>query len=42
MMRWFADLIRGNDSEEDVERALQAGVDLNLEEILAEAEREAP
>jgi tetratricopeptide (TPR) repeat protein len=42
MMRWFADLIRGNDSEEDVERALQAGVDLNLEEILVEAEREAP
>jgi hypothetical protein len=40
--RWLADLIRGTDSEEDVERALQAGVDLNLEEILAEAEREAP
>ncbi|HEX3111723.1 MAG TPA: protein kinase [Candidatus Eisenbacteria bacterium] len=42
MMGWFADLIRGNDSEEDVERALQAGVDLNLEEILAEGDREAP
>ena len=42
MMRWFADAIRGNDSEEDVELALKAGEDLKLEEILVEAERQDP
>ncbi|HEU4940225.1 MAG TPA: tetratricopeptide repeat protein, partial [Candidatus Eisenbacteria bacterium] len=42
LMRWVADTIRGNDSEEDLERALKAGEGLNLEEILEEAERLAP
>jgi hypothetical protein len=42
LMGWFADTIRGNDSEEDVERALKAGEGLKMEEILEEAERQAP
>jgi len=41
-MGYFSDLIRGNDSEEEVERALRAGDGLKVEEILEEAERKAP
>jgi tetratricopeptide (TPR) repeat protein len=39
-MTWFADLIRGDDSEEEVEAAMKAGEGLKVEDILAEAERE--
>jgi tetratricopeptide (TPR) repeat protein len=42
LMGGFADEIRGNDSEEDAERALKAGEELKVDEILEEAEREAP
>jgi hypothetical protein len=42
IMRWFGDLIRGTRSEEDVEQALRAGEGLKVEDILEEAEREAP
>ena len=41
-MRPFQDLIRGQDSEEDLEQALHAGEELKPDDILAEAEREAP
>ena len=40
VIRSFLPLIRGEASEEEVEAALRAGEGLNLEEILAEAERE--
>ncbi|HET9941677.1 MAG TPA: protein kinase [Candidatus Eisenbacteria bacterium] len=42
VMRWFHDVIRGNDSVEEVERAMRAGEELKVEDILAEAERMAP
>jgi serine/threonine protein kinase/tetratricopeptide (TPR) repeat protein len=40
VIRSFWPLIRGEATEEEVEAALRAGEGLNLEEILAEAERE--
>jgi hypothetical protein len=39
LMGYFADLIRGNQTEEEVEAGLRAGEGLKLEEILEEAGR---
>jgi hypothetical protein len=39
-LKSYADLIRGNSTEEEVEAAMKAGESLTLEEIIAEIEAE--